>query len=55
MDDVAEVLHAHQMIHFDRLGLTDTVDIVAREIHQHDMLSSIFLGVQQLLTKPLVL
>ena len=55
MDDVAEVLHSHQVIHFDRLGLADTVDIIAREIHQHDMLSSIFLGVQQLLAQPLVL
>jgi hypothetical protein len=55
MDDVAEVLHSHQMIHLDRLGLADTVDIIACEIHQHDMLSSIFLGVQQCLAQLLVL
>jgi hypothetical protein len=55
MDDVAELLHPHQMIHLDRLGLADAVDIIACEIHQHDMLSSVFFGVQQLLAQPLVL
>ena len=55
MNDVAELLHCHQMVYLDRLGLANTVDIIAREIDQHDMLSSIFLGVQQLLAQPLVL
>ncbi len=55
MDDVAEVLHSHQMVHFNCVRLANTVDIIACEIHKHDMLSSIFLGVQQLLTQPLVL
>ena len=45
MNDVTEVLYSHQMIHFDRLGLADAVDIIAREVDQHDMLGSILLGV----------
>jgi hypothetical protein len=45
MADVAEGLHPHQMIHFDRLGLADTINVITRKINQHDMLSPIFLRV----------
>jgi hypothetical protein len=55
MDDVAKGLHSHQMVHFNRVRLANTVDIIACEIHQHEMLGSIFLRVQQLLTQLLVL
>jgi hypothetical protein len=44
MDDVAKFFQPHQMIHFDRLGLADTVDVVAGKVNQHDMLCSIFFG-----------
>ena len=55
MRDMAEVLQSHQVVNFDRLGLADPIDIVPRQIHQHDMLGPIFLGRQQLRTKLLVL
>lgn len=43
------------MVHFDRLGLAYTINVITREIHQHDMLSSIFLRVQQNLAQSFVL
>ena len=55
MDDVAKRLHSHQVVHLDRVRLANTVDIIACEIHQHEMLSSIFFRAEQLLTQLLVL
>lgn len=43
------------MVHLDRLWLAYTINVIAREIHQHYVLSPIFLRVQQLLAKFLVL
>ena len=43
------------MIHFDRLGLANTINIIACEVNQHDVLGSIFLRTKQLLAQPLVL
>ena len=43
------------MVHFDRLGLADPINVITCEIHQHDMLSPIFLGAQQLLAQSFVL
>jgi hypothetical protein len=43
------------MIHFDCLGLADTINVITREIHQHDMLGSVFFRVQQLLAQSFVL
>ena len=43
------------MIHFDSFGLADTINIVACEVNQHDVLGSIFLRTKQLLAQSLVL
>jgi hypothetical protein len=43
------------MIHFDRFGLADTINIVACEVDQHDVLGTIFLRTKQLLAQPFVL
>jgi protein-arginine kinase len=53
--DVAEGLQFHKMVHFDHLWLAYTINDIAREIQQHYMLCPIFLRVQQLLAKLLVL
>ena len=37
------------MIHFDRLGLADTIDIITCKVNQHDVLGSVFLRTKQLL------
>jgi hypothetical protein len=50
MDDMTEFLQSHQIIHLDSLRLADSVDIVPRQIDQHDMLCTIFLAGQQLFT-----
>jgi hypothetical protein len=43
------------MIHFNRLRLADAINVITREVHQHDMLGPIFLRIQQLLAKLFVL
>src|ERR1700753_3368722 len=41
--DVAELLNGHQVIHFDRRRSARTIDVVPREVNQHDMFGTIFL------------
>lgn len=43
------------MIHFDCFGLADTINIVAGEVNQHDVLSTIFLRTEQFLAQPFIL
>ena len=43
------------MIHFDRFGLANAINVVAGEVNQHDVLSTIFLRTEQLLAQPFVL
>lgn len=43
------------MVHFDRFGLANAINVVAGEVNQHDVLSTIFLRTEQLLAQPFVL
>ena len=43
------------MVNVHCAGLTDTVDIVAREVYQHDMFCPVLLGRQQFCTKLFIL
>lgn len=52
---MAEPLQAHKVFDLDRLGFTHAVDVVTREIDQHDVFRTVFLRVEQFLAKPLVL
>jgi hypothetical protein len=55
VDDMAELLQLHEMIDLDGLWVTDAVNVVAREVDQHDVFRAVFLRRQQLFTKLLVL
>ena len=38
VDDMTELFHPHKVIHLNSLWLADSVDIVPRQVNQHDML-----------------
>lgn len=49
MLDVAELLHDHQAIDAGARGVAHTVDVVAGQIDQHDVLGAVLLALLQLL------
>lgn len=55
VDNMAELLQAHQIVHLDRLGLAHAVDVVAGQVDKHDVLCAVFLRREQLLSEPGVL
>ena len=48
MHDVRETVDAHQLLHLDRAGSRHPSDVVAREIHQHHVLRTLFLRGSQI-------
>jgi hypothetical protein len=50
MDDMTEFLDSHEIIEVDCFWLADSIDVVSREIDQHNVLCSIFVGCGQLST-----
>lgn len=55
MDNVAEFLELHEVVDLDGGRLADSVDVVSREIDQHDVLGAVFLRCQELSAEGLVL
>ena len=52
---MAKLLEPHEMIDFNSLRLADTVDVVARKIHKHDVFRPVLLRIQELLSEHFVL
>ena len=55
MNDMAKSIKAHKVVDLDGLRLTDSVDIIASKVHQHDVFRTILLRIQEFLAKPLIL
>ena len=55
MDNMAELLEFHEMVHFNRLGLANPIDIISCQIDQHDVLGAILLRREEYGTQLLVL
>ena len=55
MHDVAVVLHGHELGHADAAEPAHAAEVVAAEVHQHDVLGPLLLVGEQLLAEPLVL
>lgn len=55
MNNMAELLHRHELVHFDGQWLTDAVHVVPRQIDEHDMFCAILRRREQFRTQFIVL
>ena len=55
MNDMAELLQPHKVIDLDCLWLANTINVVASQINEHNVLCPILLRIQENLTQLFVL